>query len=568
MSVTSASPAESTLYPVFRWAVLVGSALLTLGYVLFFVGLTSLPLQDLPNHLARAHILDDLLFNGGARFGQEFVVHLTAQPYVLHDLILTTLVHLFGTSVGGAIFLAIALLSLPCALLFYMRVTGMAQPVQLPVFVLSLLLSTDWFFLVGFLAFRFAVAMVILSLAVAEALRARWSATGYVGYLALIVAGYLTHLAAPVFFAVAITVSAAARLYFWKTTFRREVLLVLPVLAIVALNMATQLGLNEHAQYAYEQVTLADKLRQSSYELGRFGGRISTLLIVLLGLAIVFGCVRAWRRTYLRAPAVVENLVIALAFVGLYLLLPRDYGDAAYVDVRALVMVTLFLLIASAWLSDADGGRGYGSLTVQAFVLIVAAMNLGWISYRLEPIDHWLQDYRKVVAAVPAGARVLPVATQSKIGLFEPYLHAGSYLVLDRDALMPYLFSGNSGDPMKFFMYRQKPYMPHESWYLKQHAWEAAVPASYNVMGQEYTWRFEYSERDHVWEPATMVPVDWPRVACEYDWLLVTKPFDASFIGVPARIEKQNGSAALFTIDKAACQPPISRGRVRLRTEH
>ena len=569
--LTTGSLGETALRGALRWITLAAAVLLTLAYVLFFADLKSLPLQDFPNHLARAHILDDLLFNGGARFGHEFIVHLSAMPYVLHDLILTGLVHVFGTTGGAALFLTITLLSLPCALLLYMRTTRISPRVQLSVFVLSLLLSTDWFFLMGFLAFRLAVAFVILSLALAENLRVRWSLPRYAAYLGVIAAGYLTHLSAPVFFAVVITLSAAARLFFQRSTLKREVLLVLPVVAIVLVNIAlphTPLGPNEHPQYLFEQVPFTEKLTESTYEFGRFGGRVSTLLIAMLGVCMALGCLRSWRSRYVRTPAVLENLLIALAFAVLYVLLPRDYGDAAYVDIRALVMITIFLLIASAWLSNARGGTGYGSFGVRVVALALVAANLGWIAYRLEPLEHWVQDYRKMVASVPVGAHVLPVATQAKIGLFYPFLHAGSYLVLDRDALMPYLFSGNGGDPMKFFVYRQRPYMPHESWYLKQRAWQAAVPATYNVLGQQYTWRFEHSDQDQVWEPATMVPVDWPRVACDYEWLLVTKPFDASFIGVPTELATQNDSAALLAVDRTACKPSPPKGQVTLQTEH
>ncbi|MEJ1960930.1 MAG: hypothetical protein WDO56_05030 [Gammaproteobacteria bacterium] len=52
----------------------------------------------------------------------------------------------------------------------------------------------------GFLAFRLAVAFVLLNFAVAEGLRARFSFARYAAYLAVLAAGYLTHLTAPVFF--------------------------------------------------------------------------------------------------------------------------------------------------------------------------------------------------------------------------------------------------------------------------------------------------------------------------------------------------------------------------------
>jgi hypothetical protein len=547
------------------------AALLCAAYVIYFAQLTSLPLQDLPNHLARARIIEDLLFNGGARFGSQYIVQLFPMPYLLHDLVLATLVHLFGTTAAAAVFTGIVLLSLPCALWVYMRVTGVAPRAQLAVLVLSLFLSTDWFFLMGFLAFRLSVAFVVLSLAAAEALRARWSHARYAAYIAVLIAGYLTHLTAPVFFLIVVGISAATRLSFRTSTFAREVWLVLPVIVLLALHVAfphNAPGPDQPSSYVYEGGRLYEKFYYWSYEFNRFGGRLSLLLISMLALCVLLGCWRALRPAWLKSPLVVENLLIAAAFVGVYMLLPRDYADAAYVDVRALAMITLFVLIASAWLSHCVGGRGYGSLTVQIFALLLVAMNLGWMAARLKPLDHWMSRYREIVAAVPARARVLPVSPQAKTGTFYPFLHAGSFLVLDREALMPYLFSGNGGDPMRFFFYVSRPYMPQESWYRDQQKWREDVPATYSVLGEQYTWRFQYSDRDHVWEPAALSPVEWARVACDYDWLLIAKPYDPQLIGVGTRLETENEAAALLAVDKGECRPVPSQRTVKLRTEH
>ena len=550
---------------------LAAAALLCAAYVVYFAQLTSLPLQDLPNHLARARIIDDLLFNGGAHFGSQFTLHLFPMPYLLHDLVLATLVHIFGTKVAAAVFMGIVLLSLPGALWVYMRVTGVSPRTRLAVLVLSLFLSTDWFFLMGFFAFRLSVAFVVLSLAMAEALRARWSNLRYAAYIAVLIAGYLTHLTAPVFFLVIISISAATRLFFRTTTFKRELQLALPVVALIALHVAfphNAPGPDQPASYVYEGARLSEKFAYWAYELDRFGGRASPLLMLMLALCVLFGCWRALRPALLKSPLVVENLLIAAAFVGVYMLLPRDYADAAYVDVRALTMITLFLLIASAWLSHSVGGRGYGSVAVQAFALLVVAMNLGWIAVRLKPLDHWISRYREIVAAVPAKARVLPVSTHDKTGTFYPLLHAGSFLVLDREAMMPYLFSGNGGDPMRFFFYVSRPYMPHESWYRDQQKWLKAVPATYSVLGEQYTWRFQYSNSDRVWEPAMLAPVEWARVACDYEWLLIAKPYDPQLIGVGTTLVTENEAAALLSVDKGECRPSPSKRAVRLRTEH
>ena len=547
------------------------AVLLCAAYVIYFAQLTSLPLQDFPNHLARARIIDDLLFNGGAHFGGQYTVQLAPTPYVLHDLVLATLIHVFGTTAAAAVFIGIVLLSLPCALLFYMRVTGISPRTQLAVLVLSLFLSTDWFFLMGFLAFRLAVALVVLGLAMAESVRSRWSLMRYAMYVAVLIAGYLTHFSAPVFFLVVISISAATRLILRTSTLEREAQLVLPVVALIALHVAFPYnapGPGQPDSYAYDAGRLSDKLFYWSYEFGRFGGRMSLPLMLMLALCVLFGIWRALRPAFLKSPLVVENLLIAAAFVGVYILLPRDYADAAYVDVRALSMITLFTLITSAWLSHSVGRGGYDNLAVRAFVLLVVAMNLGWVALRLKPLDHWMSRYREIVAAAPMRARVLTVSTQGKIGSFYPFVHAGSFLVLDREAMMPYLFSGNGGDPMRFFFYVNRPYKPHEGWYFDQLKWREAVPATYSVLGERYTWRFQYSDRDRVWEPATMAPVEWTRVACDYEWLLIAKPYDAQLIGVRTTRSKENEAAALMAIDKGECRPAASQRTVKLRSEH
>lgn len=546
-------------------------AALCVAYIFWFAHLTSLPLQDFPNHLARAQIIDDLLFNAGARFGGQFTWHFIPMPYALHDLVLASLVHVFGAALAASIFMTIVLLSLPAALWFYMRVSGVSPRIQPAVIALALFLSTDWFFLMGFLAFRLAVAFIVLSLAMAELLRVRWSLARYASYVAVLVAGYLTHLTAPVFFLVVIGLSAANRVLWKRSPPAREALLVLPVIVLLALHFAfphETAGPDQHGQYLYEWGTLFSKLHSWSYEFARFGGRVAMSLIGLLALCLLLGASRALKLASLKSPLVVENLVITLAFVGLYILMPRDYADAAYVDVRALAMFTLFLLISTAWLSNTVDGRGYGSVAVAVLAFLVVAANLGWIAVRQRPLDLWMSHYRAVVATVPEKARVLPVSTHSKVGSFYPFLHAGSFLILDRGALMPYLFSGNGGDPMKSFTYVRRPYMPHESWYLAQVKWRQATPASYSVLGEVYTWRFQYSIRDGVWEPATMVPVDWTRVACDYDWLLVAKPYDATLIGVGTRLKAENDAAALLAVDTRECRPSPPPGPVRLRSEH
>lgn len=87
-------------------------ALLGAGYLILIARLTSFPFEDLPDHLARAKVLGDLLFHHGAQWGSVFAFHFRPVPYLLYDLILTSLVAAFGTAAGGAVFNELVLLSL------------------------------------------------------------------------------------------------------------------------------------------------------------------------------------------------------------------------------------------------------------------------------------------------------------------------------------------------------------------------------------------------------------------------------------------------------------------------
>src|SRR5689334_21218989 len=161
-------------------------AILAVAYV-FILGTLSPPtLQDYPAHLETAVTMADILFHGGSRFGGMFSYHFLFVPYWLGDLLFAVLVELFGTQVGGASFLALVFLSLPCALLYYMRVTGIAVERRAVLFILSLYLATDWFFLMGFLSFRLGIAITIVNLALVTQLRRQWSTAVFLSYATVV----------------------------------------------------------------------------------------------------------------------------------------------------------------------------------------------------------------------------------------------------------------------------------------------------------------------------------------------------------------------------------------------
>lgn len=154
---------------------------------------------------------------------------------------------------------------------------------------------------------------------------------------------------------------------------------------------------------------------------------------------------------------------------------------------------------------------GVGSPAL-AMAVILATLNVGYLAKQAWDDRAWLVQYRSIVATVPPGSRVLPVYTDVKTGVVRSSLHAASYVVTDRGGVIPYLFSGDRGDPMKYFRYVHRPYAPPEAWYeLHQ-------------------------------------PVNWAAVTAAYSFLLVMKPFDPARIPLVGRTVAENQAAVLVAI--------------------
>ena len=97
-----------------------------------------------------------------------------------------------------------------------------------------------------------------------------------------------------------------------------------------------------------------------------------------------------------------------------------------------------------------------------------------------------------------------------------PFLHVDGFVTIDREAVGPYVFAGDNGNPMKYFRYIRRPYDPPLTWY-------GDVPQG---------------------------SVDWGAVARDYDFVILTKPYVAQALGLPTRTVAENSSAALVAIAK------------------
>jgi hypothetical protein len=501
------------------------TAILMAAYATVFAALGAFSLQDYPNHLARAVAMADLIFHGGARFGGMFTYHFAAVPYVLGDLFLAGAVALFGVTAATALWMALVVLSLPLALLVYLRTTQVPAYAQILIVVLSLYLSTDGFLFMGFMSFRLAIAITIICLALVRRLRQTWSAGVFTLYCTLVAAGYFLHLSTIVFLAAAIGASVAVRLLTGSARVRTESYFLIP-LVLLALS---QLGAAPPEQAPgdlpgtpYVWGSWGSKIARLPWDFMRYygtriDGRIEKALLLAFIVCLLWSVRKQLRRAAPLQPAVLEMLLATGAFLGMYILLPSTYGAASYLDLRPLALVPVMLLIGcGCLLSEQTGAAHSGARGATALAVLLVSANLVYLTWHLLRDDVWIRRYEAVVAAIPQGARVLPLYPGTDA--LRPFMHAAAIAVIDRGALIPYLFSGNRGTPQTYFRYRHLPYAPPESWYY--------VPSA-GAQG-----------------------VDWRAVECSYDFLLVMQPFEPRRIRVPTTPVVQNASAALLALQK------------------
>jgi hypothetical protein len=492
---------------------------LTVLYCVVFVWLSPLPVQDLPDHLARAMAMGDLLFHGGARFGTIFQFHLLWIPYLLGDLILTASLELFGLTGGAAFWVMLVFLSFPCATIFYLRVRGIEPNGRLLMLLLSLYLATDWFFLMGFLTFQISVAMLIATLALAELLRQRWSYPLFALYVAAVVLDYLMHLAPVVFLLAALGASVLVRLWQREARPRDEITLLVPVLAVLVWHLAVASGYREpgdRIESPYMWGTWAGKFARIGSQFFHFTPRIDVLLVMLFA-----ACLLTWvgipRLRDPRQPLVLEMLVLSATFVGMFFVLPMGYSDAFYVDTRPLPLASFFLICACLALPRPTPAlRARREPAVLVLAIVLAVVNIAYLTHHFIAERAWVRQYRSVVARVPPHARVLPVYTHGGEGAVVPFLHTSGYLSMDKAAIEPYVFAAENGNPMKYFRYTLHPYDPPEMWY-------GQIPRP---------------------------RLDWQAVARDYDFLLVTKPYDPGVLEVPTKPIADNSAATLLAVVK------------------
>jgi hypothetical protein len=492
-------------------------AVLAAGYVVLWAVLAGLPFQDVPNHVARAIVIGDLLFDGGIRFGEHFTFAWQAVPYVLGDVLMLPLARLLPADVAGRALVVLEWVSLPLAVAFLLHAWRAPASTRAIAVLFSLYLATDLFFVLGFANFRLAVALVLAAFAAWNLALRTGAPAWWLAYLSLAIAGYLMHLAAIVFLAAAVGIVSLLRLVERRESFARLLLAGLPVLGLLAWHVLAQ----EPAAPApsLQPSTTAKALRLAA-PLIRFRDGLEIAVFLLFAGAVLAAALAIARRA---SEAVERELAaLATAFVGLYFVLPEAQGAIWAIDTRALSFGWLWGALLAAYAAPRLGWtRG-----LFAVGSVVALVNVLYLGQRLAPIDAFMRDYRAELAALPRGVTALPITTGPKRGFTNPTAHAALFATIDRDAIVPYTFSGDVGMPMRYFRFRDRPAAPWQFWY------QFGMP-----------------------------PEGGAQTIGAYSYLLVEQPVDWRRLPVSGRVVSANAAVAIV-VPRAA---PPHDDRTRLR---
>jgi len=478
-------------------------------YALFGLSLSNAPFQDLPNHLARGHIIADLLFNNGSLFADKFALDLHITPYLIADLILAALDRLVGIEWTARIWIATAVTALPWSVWFLLGVQGCSHRARLTGSLMAFYLATNWFFVSGFLNYQISLACDVFAYGWFLRAQASGSAKAYVFYVLILTAGYAMHLSSLAFLAAAVGASLGLAVLSGRQSIGRAIVLWLPALVLLALHFGLA-SPHSTVTFATDWGTPVSKIKRLLSPVVRFDARweiplFGAFLVAALGPLFAGGL-----RQTLRSNS--EPLLLALVFLAIYLVLPIAYGGVVDVDNRALPLLYLFLLFAGIRASDTPESQ---PRWLPPLAAAVVGLNLLYLGIEVFPQNEAMAEYKLIARQVPPSARVLPIDTLPPVGRYEALTHAGSFVTEQTGALTPYLFSAPLTPNIGYFRYLHPLPAPFIFWYT-------------------------HNEDEG----------KWAQIQQDYDYLLVTNPYEAGRIPLAVEVARSNGVATLLRIKK------------------
>lgn len=396
-----------------------------------------LPLSDLPNHVARQHVLAN--WSESAALQEYYRTHLALMPNLAFDLFIQSMRHLVPLDLAVRLFcmLAVAMLFAGVRTINLRLDPGSRSYRAVPLLIYGGPLQF------GFLSFCFGMGAALILLGVWLGRRDDRLGRLLIVFLPGSFLLIIFHLAAFVVFALAVGgfefSAALARRERIVSVLRRQLRLaafLVPPFCLISL--AGDSSGNHPIVFS----TLQQKL-DSILAITLFSSPFPELaLLGLAGFGLLLALAFRAVRPHPAAWCVLPVLVLA------WLAAPRSAAGGGYVDYRLPWVIALLLLAmmvrGSRWTQLA---RPFGTIFLGLAgirVLVIAGLWLTW-----EPV---IAEIDAALSRLPVGARLMVV--QGDVGSTSAsrrpsLLHVASYAVLRSDAFVPQLYASLPGQTLK-----------------------------------------------------------------------------------------------------------------------
>jgi hypothetical protein len=454
-------------------------------------------------------VIADLLFHNGESFGRYFEFYWSASPYILVDIVTAAAIEIIGPQITAQLLSIFGTVLIPVSVVSCSRRLGLQECTALLAGLLVTPLAVDFTFAAGYLAFKYSTALSILSTGLLAEHLVKPSGRSLTKLGVAIVATFLAHLSGFVVFCFSLMALSLADIAARRTISKGVITAALIVVGIGLIHVYHE-SISTVPSSPYQFGTLSEKyyglISSLAVTESAIEGYLNYASLALLALS-AFLISRVTEETSRKV------FLLILSAGAAYLVLPQSQPGFTYdTDMRALPYVFSFCAIGLAVVLDTHW-------RLQVFVggttFALAIAHLASIALpQLAQADR-LASFRQACQAVPLHSRVFPIVTTKPVSGLVPFGHASAYALVDRDALVPYLFEGTHGSHMRHFRRRSRP--------------DSLVPNMW------------YVRQNHV--------PDWPTIARDFDHVLATRPVDTDRIGLCMTLVQETDAAVVFRID-------------------
>ncbi len=433
----------------------------------------TLPLIDLPDHLARAFILHT--YDQVPIFQQYYEIQDSLLPNLALDLIVPGLLNWFDAYTAAKLFvsLLVALFVTGCHALGR-EIHGAPTWAAIP----TAFFFYNWLLLYGMV--NYAASLALFMIAAAIWLRFSKSLTLFWGTAATLVAcaTYVAHLSGFVFLCVFAGMWTLAQVVEQRKVSGMHLLPLLPLLPGLAGYATLQKG-------DVSQIEWATPVEKVAHFWTLFAGYATwTEVGMLAGLLAVAALLYRYGTVTIIRPAAFAAAGLGLAF----LLLPRDLLTGTDADTRFLpAAASVAVLAAVVRMPNRMARLTYG-LVLVLFIGRIGAMTWYW-----QKADALGVEQRGLLRKLPEGSRLFSLvfrpAHRSDRKIVQPLAHLSGYATIDRQVIAGSTFTVKGQQPLQ----RRIPLWFHD--------------VNPGVSLQYFNWVAILANYDHIW--AYSLPTDF-----------------------------------------------------------